>query len=176
MRTREKILGALAIALGVGAGAMGMARNRHETRGDVAAAPVAPPVASVAEAMSAVPAMEPASRDAVVAAAPPAEARAPEHDLAALDALLTRDPAGALAAARSDDAAYPSSPLRAERRWVEIQALVHLEEIGAARSEAYDFYAAYPDHPRADAIEAMTGMHRGRVAENAGPRRAPESP
>ena len=176
MRTRGKILGAIAIALGVGAGAMGMARDGREARGHGADAPVPPPEAPVTEAVTPVPGMDPAPRDAVVAAARPAEARVMEQDLAALDALLARDPAGALAAARRDDAAYPSSPLRAERRWVEIQALVHLEEIGAARSEAYDFYAAYPDHPRADAIEAMTGMHRGRVAENAGARRAPEAP
>ena len=167
MRKRGTILGAAALALGVWAGAKWMAPSEPETH--VAVAPVA-------EAEMPSTAIDAPVRDAVVAAARPAEARAPEHDLAALDAFLARDPAGALAAARSDDAAYPASPLRAERRWVEIQALVHLEQIGAARSEAYDFYAAYPDHPREGAIEAMTGMHRGRVAVNAGARRAPDAP
>jgi hypothetical protein len=168
MRTRSKVLGVTAIALGVWAGA------RWLEPGEPATHPAAAPVASLVEEPPA-PVIEAPQRAAVVvAAARPAEAPAVEHDLAALDALLARDPSEALAAARRDDAAYPSSPLRAERKWVEIQALVHLEQIGDARSLAYDFYAIYPDHPRADAIEAMTGMHRGRVAANAEPRRAPE--
>jgi hypothetical protein len=169
MRTRGKILGVTAITLGVWAGARWMAPGAPATHAAHA------PVASLVEEPPAA-AIGAPQREAVVAAGRPTEARAMEHDLAALDALLAGDPAEALAAAGRDDVAYPSSPLRAERKWVEIQALVHLEQIGAARSLAYDFYAAYPDHPRADAIEAMTGMHRGRVAANAGPRRAPESP
>ena len=171
MRTRGKILGMTAIALGVWAGA------RWIAPGELAAHGADGPVASVAPLVEepAAAAIEAAQREAVAAATRPVDGRPAEHDLAALDALLARDPAAALAAARSDDAAYPASPLRAERRWVEIQALVHLEQIGAARSEAYDFYAAYPDHPREGAIEAMTGMHRGRVAVNAGARRAPDA-
>lgn len=172
MRARGRILGVVAITLGAWAGARWMAPA--EPAAHVADAPGAPLAPLVEEPAPAV--IEAVRREAVVAAARPVDARPAEHDLAALDALLARDPAGALAAARSDDAAYPSSPLCAERRWVEIQALVHMGEIGAARSEAYDFYAAYPDHPREGAIEAMTGMHRGRVAANAASRRAPGAP
>jgi hypothetical protein len=82
------------------------------------------------------------------------------------DALMTAmreqvdvDPASTLAAVDLADARFPASAYREERRFLAIRAQVHLERIGAARTDAEAFYRMFPRSSFREDVERLTGMH-----------------
>jgi hypothetical protein len=69
------------------------------------------------------------------------------------------DPAAALALTEDGERRFGDSACAEERQAVAIQALIDLNRIGAARSNAYRFLERYPNGPYSAHVAAMTGVH-----------------
>ena len=85
----------------------------------------------------------------------------PDEDatMVRLRAMVDASPSAALSAIADADARYPASKQRDERRVLAMRALVHLEKIGAARTEAEAFYRAFPESAFRLDVERLTGVH-----------------
>ena len=78
-------------------------------------------------------------------------------DLAAVEPLVTSDPEAALIALRE---LSPRDESEAQRQKVlEIRALVGLQRIGSARTQARVYYDRWPNGPHTAALERLTGRH-----------------
>jgi len=69
------------------------------------------------------------------------------------------DPATTLALSEDGEHRFGDSTFAEERRAAAIQALIDLNRIGAARSNAYRFLERYPSGPYSARVAAMTGVH-----------------
>ena len=142
-------LGALSALLAAGAASEG------STAAPVAASvPATPPpaVEDAAPARSAPPAAA-----AAPAPAPPA-ASSEEHLMERLRAAVDGEPTLALAIADQGDAAFPSGALADERSYLKMRALVHLGDIGKARTVAGEFFERHPESPYGRFVYRLTGM------------------
>jgi hypothetical protein len=79
--------------------------------------------------------------------------------MASLRASVKPEPAKAVALADEGERRFAESPLAEERRALAIRALINLQRIGVARSQAYGFLERYPNGPYSAEIAAMTGVH-----------------
>jgi hypothetical protein len=70
------------------------------------------------------------------------------------------DPREALSLAAEGDRLFPNGLLHAEREAIAIEALARLERTGEARTRAEAFTNAYPSHPRAGRIRAISKGER----------------
>jgi hypothetical protein len=95
--------------------------------------------------------------------APPAQVAPSEPDEPALMATirgqLRTTPAAVVAASDDGERRFGDSAFAEERRALAIQALINLDQIGAARSRAYQFLERYPNGPYSAHVAAMTGVH-----------------
>jgi hypothetical protein len=121
----------------------------------VAEAPPAPPP----------PAAPPATPPAPTAtAAPPARPADPEEAITErLRATVDEQPQAALAVADQADAAFPTGRHADERAFLRMRALVHLGEIGKARTLAGEFLEHHPESPYARSVWRLTGMSPRRI-------------
>jgi hypothetical protein len=126
-------------------------------------------VAAAASAASVPATPPPAVEDAAPArSAPPAAAAAPapappaasseEHLMERLRSAADDQPTLALAIADEGDAAFPSGTLADERSYLRMRALVHLGDIGKARTVAGEFFERHPESPYARSVYRLTGM------------------
>jgi hypothetical protein len=119
-----------------------------------AAAPTPPP---------AVPAPLPAAAP-VAAPAAPARAADPEEALTEqLRSAVDAAPRAALAIADQADAAFPNGRHAEERSWLRMRALVHLGDIGKARTVAGEFFERHPQSEYAERVWRLTGMSPRRI-------------
>ena len=81
------------------------------------------------------------------------------------------DPATRLALAREGNQRYPAGPGASERTATIVSALVALDRVPEARTEARQFLEAHPGDPWAKSIESLTGVHAVPVGPD--PRRTP---
>jgi hypothetical protein len=79
--------------------------------------------------------------------------------MAKIRADLQTAPAAALAETGDGEQRFGDSALAEERRALAILALINLQQIGAARSRAYQFLERYPSGPYSAHVQAMTGVH-----------------
>ena len=98
----------------------------------------------------------PLSRPSNATAAPPG--RAPtEADL--MDRIRASDPATVVALARQARKLYPDGPAAEEREARKIDALVALDRIGPAHTDAMLFVQRYPSGPYSQHIMNLMGVH-----------------
>jgi hypothetical protein len=131
-----------------------------------AAAPAAPPAVPTAERAAEAPApvalpapapAEPASPPAP--AAPASRAAAAEEDLMdRLRADVDARPDVAIALAEQGEELFPSGRYADERSWLHMRALVHLGDIGKARTVAEAFFERHPESPLGRSVFRLTGM------------------
>jgi hypothetical protein len=92
-----------------------------------------------------------------------AEPRPVELDEPTLMAKIRTDaktaPASALSLAEDGERRFGDSGFAEERRALVIQSLINLQNIGLARSRAYEFLQRYPSGPYSAHVAAMTGVH-----------------
>jgi hypothetical protein len=92
-----------------------------------------------------------------------AEPRPVELDEPALMAKIRTDaktaPASALSLSEDGERRFGDSGFAEERRALVIQSLINLQNIGLARSRAYEFLQHYPSGPYSAHVAAMTGVH-----------------
>jgi hypothetical protein len=95
------------------------------------------------------------------AAGAPAASRAvdPEEDaMERLRALVDEQPRIALALADAADADFASGRHADERAYLRMRALVHLGDIGKARTVAGEFFERHPESPYGRFVYRLTGM------------------
>jgi hypothetical protein len=91
----------------------------------------------------------------------PAASRAvdPEEDaMERLRALVDEQPRIALALADAADADFPAGRHADERAYLRMRALVHLGDIGQARTVAGEFFERHPESPYGRFVYRLTGM------------------
>jgi hypothetical protein len=76
-----------------------------------------------------------------------------------MDRMRRSDPATMLALARDGNRRYPGSPGVEEREARAIDALVALDDIGAAHTEAMLFVQHHPSGPFTSHISNLMGVH-----------------
>lgn len=159
-RSPARVLGALLVAAGVVLLAVVVADRVRAGRGEAEDRDTPRPVA-VPTPVVAPPA--PTTASAARAAAdpqPPTPAAADEgRDMARLRELVTADPQAAVTLAEELDRRHPGSAHAEERSWLQIDALVNLGRVGAARGHAEDHLRLYPRGPFAQRVETLTGVH-----------------
>jgi len=129
--------------------------------GASAPAPVATaPAASAPREV--VPVPVPAAPPAAPAPAAPA-ADAEDALTAQLRATVDEQPQVALTIADQVDAAFPSGRYADERAWLRMRALVHLGDIGKARTIAGEFFERHPQSPYGPQVWRLTGMSPRRI-------------
>jgi hypothetical protein len=67
-------------------------------------------------------------------------------------------PAAAVALAEQGEARFPAGRYSDERAWLHMRALVHLGDIGRARTVAEAFFERHPDSPLGRSVFRLTGM------------------
>ena len=148
-------LAALSALLAAGAASEG------STAAPVAASVPAPPPPPAIE--DAVPARNaPPAAAAAPTPAPPA-ASTEENLMERLRAAVDGEPTLALAIADQGDAAFPSGALADERSYLKMRALVHLGDIGKARTVAGEFFERHPESPYGRSVYRLTGMRPRRI-------------
>lgn len=73
--------------------------------------------------------------------------------------LVERDPERALALLDELDRADAAGEQAPDRALLRMRALVHLDQVPAARAAARRFYERFGEHPLAAEVEAYTGVH-----------------
>lgn len=137
------------------------------TRGDAPAAPAAPRPAPAVATPAPAPAPAPAAAP-LPEAAPAAPTARPvpasfspgseEHLMEVLRAEVDERPELAIALAEQGDALFPSGRQGDERAYLHMRALVHLGDIGKARTVAGEFFERYPESPLGRTVFRLTGM------------------
>ncbi len=102
------------------------------------------------------PALSSATPAPVLSTEPPARA-ATEADL--MDRIRSSDPATVVALARQARKLYPDGPGAEEREARKIDALVALDRIGPAHTDAMLFVQRYPSGPYSQHIMNLMGVH-----------------
>jgi hypothetical protein len=100
----------------------------------------------------------PASSPAAAASQPAPVPRAEEHLMERLRAAVDDQPTLALAIADEGDASFSAGPLSDERSYLRMRALVHLGDIGKARTVAGEFFQRHPQSPYGSSVYRLTGM------------------
>jgi hypothetical protein len=152
-------LAALSALLAAGAASEGSTAT--PVAASVPAPPPPPAIEDAAPARSAPPAAA-AAAAAAPAPAPPA-ASTEENLMERLRAAVDGEPTLALAIADQGDAAFPSGPLAEERSYLRMRALVHLGDIGKARTVAGEFFERHPESPYGRFVYRLTGMRPRRL-------------
>jgi hypothetical protein len=116
-------------------------------------APEAPAPVALAAPVPAEPAAPPAP------AAPASRPAASEEDLMErLRADVDERPDVAIALAEQGEELFPSGRYADERSWLHMRALVHLGDIGKARTVAEAFFERHPESPLGRSVFRLTGM------------------
>jgi hypothetical protein len=142
--------------------AAGAAREGSTAATVAASVPAPPPPATEAMEDAAPLRSAPPAAAAAPAPAPPA-ASTEEHLMERLRATVDAEPTLALAIADEGDAAFPSGPLADERSYLKMRALVHLGDIGKARTVAGEFFERHPESPYGRSVYRLTGMRPRRI-------------
>jgi hypothetical protein len=101
------------------------------------------------------------SAEPAPAVAPPAAGSKPTEEwelTERLRQLVDADPRGAVDLAREGQRRFPEGEFADERAWLQMRALVHLNEIAPARDEAVAFFRRFPQSPYGSKVSRLTGV------------------
>jgi hypothetical protein len=82
-----------------------------------------------------------------------------EHLMARLRLAVDARPEAALALVQLGETRYATGRFAEERAWLKMRALVHRNEIAAARDEATLFFERHPRSPFGERVYRLTGVH-----------------
>jgi hypothetical protein len=158
--TRARRLWLVAGAVVAFAGGAGLVAALPDDRPSATPATREAPATPDATPAAAAPAAPAASGEGAPTGAPAvSRAVGPEEDaMERLRAVVDEQPQVALALADAADADFPSGRHADERAYLRMRALVHLGDIGKARTIAGEFFERHPESPYGRFVYRLTGM------------------